>query len=244
MNQRGQITISALILLPVLVVVVGGILLIALALSIEAKATTACRLRMAKSQEDAGRALSEITKLNARAKVLETSRQAAMKAVKASLLAPHPAAKAMAIATLRAVELAQAPIRKQQQYWLTYGKRASRLAPYEAKRAVTTSLPNVLRPWLLTSHLQTRSPRFRLIASSPVHRTPTYYPEPDFKNSQNGVLQWKNSVRGPVGKISFDQFSNLLPEIEIGCAMTLEPRGEAWVAQPTEDKLLSNSLSL
>jgi hypothetical protein len=246
-NERGQISIAALILLPLLVLIVGGILMLGLALALEAKATTACRVRLAQSQADAGKALSELTRLNGKAKALENARQSALKALKASILVPNPPARAAAMAALKAVELAQAPVRTKQLYWLAKGRQASSMAPYHAKQGILNSLPTKLRTWLRPARIQTKAPRFHLIASSPTHLTPTYSPAPNFQQSQNGVIKWKNTVSIPTQRTSIngDFLSDeLLPDIEFGCSMTLEPRGGGeWAPQPTEDKLLSNSSS-
>ncbi len=237
-NERGQISFAAVILLPIVVMIVGGILVLGLALAVEAKATTACRLRMAKSQNTVGNALAELTKLNVKAKALETTRQSALKALKASILIPNPAARAAALSLLRTVELAQAPVRKKQLYWLAKGKQASSMVPSLAKQGVLESIPKGLRPWLISARIETRAPRFRMVASSPTHLTPTYFPAPDFQQSQNGVLKWKSTVKNPVNAAVDDLF----PEIEFGCSMTLEPAGSGlWAPQPTEDKLSSSS---
>lgn len=241
-NQRGQISVSAVILIPLLVLVVGAILILGLALSIEARATAACRLRMAKNQTDAAIALAELTKLNPKAHALETTRQAALKAVKTAAAFPNPAARAAALATLRTVELSQAPIRKLQTYWINRGKLASKLAPHEAKLAVVSSIPASIRPWVVLKRAQAKAPQFALVSSSPLHLTPTYLPAPGFQTSQNGVLKWKNTIRNP-NRAAF-KFTDILPELELGCSMSLEPATkERWAPQPTEDKLSSNSSS-
>lgn len=241
-NERGQISISAVILLPLVLLIVGGILILGLALALEAKATTACRLRMAQGQTTVGRALAELTKLNPKAKALEATRQAALKALKGSIVVPNPAARAAAIALLRSVELAQAPVRKQQLYWVAKGKQASSMVAHHAKEGVLESIPEGLRPWFRSTRIHTRAPRFRLVISSPTHKTPTYLPAPDFQNSQNGVLKWKNALGNPNTQNS--ALGDLIPEIEFGCSMTLEPVGAGqWAPQPTEDKLSSNSSS-
>jgi hypothetical protein len=246
-NERGQISLAALVLLPLLVLIVGGILVLGLALALEAKATTACRVRMAQSQAEAGKALSELTKLNGTAKTLEATRQSALKALKASIIVPNPAARAAALAALKTVELAQSPVRAKQLYWLAKGKQVSSMAPFHARQGIIESLPKNLRAWLRPARIQTQAPRFHLIASSTIHRTPTYSPAPNFQQSQNGVIKWKNTLKVPSERNSIsDELSldNFLPEIEFGCSMTLEPRtGGHWTPQPTEDKLLSNSSS-
>ncbi len=239
-NERGQISFTAVVLLPLVVLIVGGILILGLALAVEAKATTACRLRMAKSQTSVGNALAELTKLNVRAKALETTRQSALKALKASIVIPNPAARTAALALLKTVELAQAPVRKKQLYWLAKGKQASSMVPSLAKQGVLESIPEGLRPWLKSARIETRAPSFRMVASSPTHLTPTYFPAPNFQLSQNGVLKWKSTLRNPIDSAVDDFF----PEIEFGCSMTLEPVGSGlWAPQPTEDKLSSNSSS-
>lgn len=241
-NERGQISIAAAILLPLVVMIVGGILILGLALAVEAKATTACRIRMAQSQLSVGNALAELTKLNTKAKALETTRQAALKTLKASIVVPNPAARAAALALLRTTERAQAPLRKQQLYWVSKGKQVSSMVPSAAKLSVLESIPDGLRPWLRSARIQTQTPRFRLIVSSPMHMTPTYLPAPDFQYSQNGVLKWKNKLRNPINMNS--SISDLIPEIEFGCSMTLEPTAAGqWTPQPTEDKLSSSSSS-
>jgi hypothetical protein len=241
-NERGQASIAAVILLPLVLLVVGGVLLIGLAIAVEAKATTACRIRMANGQSKAGNALRELTKLNGKAKTLESTRQAALKALKASIAVPNPAARAAALAALRTVEIAQAPVRTQQLYWLAKGRYASSLVTYQAKQGILESLPANLRPWLAPARIRTQAPRFHLVASSPTHLTPTYLPAPNFQQSQNGVLKWKNTIKSLNRDSGFE--GKFLPEIEFGCSMTLEPREDGnWAPRPTEDKLLSSSSS-
>jgi hypothetical protein len=237
-NERGQISIAAVILLPLVVMLIGGMLILGLALAVEAKATTACRIRMARSQTSASTALAQLTKLNVKAKALETTRQSALKTLKATILVPNPAARAAALALLRSVELAQAPVRKKQLYWLSKGKQASSMVPSLAKQGVLESIPERLRPWMNFARIETRVPLFRMVASSPTHLTPTYFPATDFQHSQNGVLKWKSKLRNPMNSTG----DELFPEIEVGCSMTLEPTGSGmWAPQPTEDKLSSSS---
>lgn len=235
-------SIAAIIFLPLVLLITSGVLLLGLSLAVEAKATTACRVRMAQGQLNAANALVELTRLNSKARSLEKTRQLALKALKTSIVVPNPGAKAAALAALRTVEAVQAPLRTQQLYWLAKGRYASSMIPFQAKQGILESIPSTLRPWLQAAEIRTQVPRFQLVVSSPTHLTPTYLPAPDFQQSQNGVLKWKNTVQRPSGQNSLE--ADLLPEIEIGCSMTLEPRGGGrWAPQPTEDKLLSNSSS-
>lgn len=66
-HESGQATIVAVLILPLVLFTLGALLLIAYALSIEAKATIACRTQVARSQAEVARAAQRLMSLNARA---------------------------------------------------------------------------------------------------------------------------------------------------------------------------------
>ncbi len=259
--ESGQATIAAIMLLPLILFVVFGVLLIGYALSVEAKASFACRTRVAQSQAEAAKAAHKLMGFNKQAMGLEAKRKTAKRAVLIANTLPHPAPKIAAMAALKAVEAAQVPVMQQQRYWLAMGRRASYNTAYQARQAVEQELPESFRKLALRGQLQSFVPKFKMIARPIGARTPTYTPAPDFTARQNGGIRWKTAERqaqtqdAGIGKsrnASDDdsvgwlaRLQTLIPGLEIGCSMTLVPTKNGSLSlQPTEDKLSSNSSSL
>lgn len=249
-TESGQATIAAILLLPLVLFIVSGVLLIGYALSIEAKASFACRTRVAKSQAEAANAAHKLMSLNHQAMSLEGKRNTAKRALLIASTLPNPAPKIAALAALRAVETAQIPVIQQQRYWLAMGRQASFATAYHARRAVEQELPESVRELARRGKLQSLVPKFKMIARPVGARTPAYLPAPDFTAQQNGGIKWKSEKRqslnesadGSVGWLA--RLQAFFPGLEIGCSMTLTPAKDGSLSlQPTEDKLSSNSSS-
>lgn len=252
MNESGQTTIFALLMIPLLMILLTGILIICYALSIEARASLACRTRISKSQTEVAQAASELMKLNPKAIRLETQRQAAKRAVIAANAIPNPAVKAAAIAALLKVEKAQIPIRAQQEFWRTKGRNASALLPLNAQMAIEKSIPNPILRVARKGNFRPMIPKFRMVSKPPGAKTPAFFPAADFIDKQNGGIIWTLNAKAhpevlQTGQMKTDSSDlirsilSALPPIDIGCSMTLVPNvGGSWLPQPTEDKLLKN----
>ena len=249
-TESGQATIAAVLLLPLVLFIIGGILLVGYALSIEAKATFACRTQVAKSQGEAAKAARELMSLNKQALSLEAKRKTAQRALVIASTLPNPAAKVAALAALKAVEAAQIPVIQQQRYWLAMGRRASYATAYRARQAIEQELPDGFRDLAHQGRIKSYVPKFKMLARPLGARTPVYVPAPDFTTRQNGGIKWQSAKRNselnsPGDSVDWlARLATLFPAIEIGCSMTLAPAKDGSLSlQPTEDKLSSNSSS-
>lgn len=252
-HESGQASIVAILTLPLVLFTVGALLLIAYALSIEAKATLACRTEVAKSQAEVARAAQKLMSLNTEAISLENERQSAKRVLAAARALPNPAAKVAALAALAVIERAQIPIMRQQRYWLAKGRHASYSLPVQARTAVTKSLPNEVRNLASGGSLKSLIPKFEMRATPSGARTPAYFPANNFVETQNGGIKWisKTTLQRSTESSGADsnnamnwliELQTFFPSLQIGCSMTLVPTPDGgWSPQPTEDKLSSSS---
>jgi hypothetical protein len=255
--ESGQASIVAILVLPLVLFILGGLALLAYALSVEAKATLACRTQVAQSQMEVAKAASRLMQLNELARQLEGKRQAAIRALNLTISLPNPAAKVAAAAALKAIETAQIPVMRKQLYWLAKGRQASMALPVKARRAVELALPQGLYEVAEAKHIRSIVPKFQMQARPYGARTPIYTPASTFAVQQNGGIRWQSlPLESNVNQtVSANQDTDpglnwlakiltFLPGIEIGCSLTLNPTpGGGWSTQPTEDKLSSNSSS-
>lgn len=245
-SESGQATVAAMILLPLILVVAGGLAVILYAMKLEANVTAACRMALNKSQTEAAAALHELRALNTAAKNSEHAVKAANAAYVAAVAA-GPAALAAATATRRTAIAAQAAIAAKQKYWLAKGRLASNLAAWKANLAVQAELKKA-SSLIAIQFPQTQRAQFRVRSFPPTAKTPRYQPEPGFSRSQEARLKLQSTLRlaeqsqtsgwsDGAAQLALD----LLGTMSFGCAMTLtQTKGDRWLPAATEDKLLSN----
>lgn len=222
-NENGQATTAALILLPVALALFCAFLIFAKAFVLEANATAACRVSMAQSQNEAAGALNQLLALNPTAETLESNRRAAKVALAVAEISLNPAAIAAAATALETIEIAQIPVIARQKLLFAKGWLASTRVPGLAQSSLRQKIPT---QFLAAFPESFGVPRFHVITSPPGARTPTYQPAPGFNKSQESRVRW---------------LLKLETAVDVGCAMTLEKKGDGkWAPQMTEDKLLRN----
>lgn len=244
-NERGQATTAALVILPVMLSACCALLVLSYALMYEARATAACRSALMENQSKAAEAINKLLALNPRAELMEKSVKCLKVAVRTARASGIVPAIIFAEAALVSAEAIQQETRAEQLWWLGQGKLAASTAVFRASKAVADSLPAgffsnaMMNSFSLPKFKQAM---FKVIASPPHARTPTYRTAPDFEESQKAAAQWLLEVNA--NETAIDNYEPFHPKIRLGCAAQLtKQRGGEWTAQLTEDKLIGESRS-
>ncbi len=260
-NNKGQINLIAIVLLPIVLAVIGGLFILAIVLTTEAKAVAKCRLQMEQSQAEAAQHLNALLKLNPEAKRLKMQLRTAQRAFDAALLTGLPPAIAAAKGILLVVKIKRAALAAKQQKLIYKGRSASRDAPKLAEQSIRSALngsrsgtisPSIAGP--LGQPQSTRAGFFAVLPRPAGDIAPEYVPAPGFKYLQKTSLQWsikmgrddvfaKSLFDGNSDHADSDHIGPALPSFDIGCAITLVPSNQKeteWKPQIVEDKLLSN----
>lgn len=245
-NEGGQVTIAALVLIPLVLVVVGGVMLLVFGLKVEAEASAACRASLFESQSQAAEATQKLMGLNGRVRFLRNAHKAAVAGVVAAVAFPPPAL-AIARAGQRAIEVAQKVTRLEQQFWLRKGQLVSLTGPWKAVNAVREVTD---RYGVDFRYPTVKLGRFRMIAKPETGEDREYHPAENFESTQ--LMQVR--FRGPRTEFSPDIGQSLedvgqwIGSLELGCSMAIkrekneteESEEVKWVAILNEDKLLPN----
>lgn len=245
--EKGQATVAALVLMPLVLSLFLAVAGLAYVFSIEAKTTAACRTSLMESQAAAAEALENLLRLNPDAVQAETTRQIADASLKMALTSGFPFAIIAAEAALLAAEAHQAIVAGRQQFWLMKGHFASSIAATRALGAARDALPTESFESALAdfSFPQLQHAKFAVIPSSLSVRTPTYRTAPNFEKLQNARVRWLLKPPLPSRLSTFFESPTKTKEFklkfEAGCAASLRKQGNGrWVPQITEDKLLLN----
>lgn len=243
-NNKGQISLFALVLLPVVLAVIGGLFLLAVGLKTEARAVAKCRLQMEKSQAEAAQHLNDLIKLNPEAKRLKQQQKTAQKLADAAELTRIPHAIAAAKTYLLYVKIKRGMLAVKQQKLIFKGraatKDATRLAEQSIRSSFGPSISNVIAD--IKSGPQSKRSGFFAVRPKPVGDiAPEYFPVPGFRYLQKSSLEWKIKME-PDDLLASQKSDHALPAFDVGCSVTLVPTNKKeteWKPQIVEDKLLS-----
>ncbi len=240
MNERGFLTVSLLIFMPlfmsILAVIAGAFLL----MKGDSSTRHECRMRLLSVQTEVASDLKKLLAMNQQAAILRRRR---LLAERAALAAVEPASKTAAQAALLAVIVQQLAFGVQQQALIIHGKWLSTSGP-ESARAKIISTAQQTRPEPSANSLpvntHTMVGAFHLIATPPGSPTPDYKPAPGFSRTQKMKVRWSL----PVNRFLPAWFNQILDldgiRTSAECSATLEKENRKWHPKISKDKSLSS----
>lgn len=235
-SETGFATALALTLLPLFLIGIFGMIAVSRTLQSESKALGLCRAQLFKDQSEVAEILNRLIAFNPQALRLRIQRQTAEVNLRIATMSGNPAAISAAAARLAFV------ITQQTRLALTQNNLYSRANIITMH--ITTTAINELAQSGFPSARSFRSPKFFLIRSPAESLTPEFRAPFGFEKMQEAILQLDlNSIWN--SKYFFEpplksQSRGLKSSY---CSATLvRPANSAiWVAQLSEDRLLSNS---
>lgn len=251
MNARGSITVSLLVLLPLLLTALSVLSALYIILKADSVSRHVCRVTLLSAQTNVANDLANLMKLNPKARALRQAREIAEKA---RLFAVGPK-RVAAEAALRAVIVKQNLLAAEQKRLISKAKLTSRRAPLQARREIYRSLNQIKwtntdadlnsnsssRGFRLNTEVQTAL--FDVTPEPKDSLTPDYLPSPEFSKHQEMTIDWKFDAIAllPSWLQAFLKTSAL--EAKADCSATLErpvvsttkklklKGGEKWVAK-------------
>jgi hypothetical protein len=240
MNQRGFLTISLLIFMPLLIstiaVVAGAFFLF----KSDSSTRHECRVQLLNVQAEVAEDLKKLLAMNSRAKALRKRRMMAERAV---ILALEPTTKATAQAALLAVIVQQLTFGANQRALILHAKWLSRTGPESARVKIVrtvrqTSSERSTSNLPITTH--TQSGAFNVVASPIGSPTPDYNPSAEFSKSQRMKVRWNAAIT----KLLPAWFSQALDlehlQFSGNCSVTLEKEKRKWLPKINRDRFSSN----
>lgn len=255
LNQKGQISILAVLLLPLLISILTGLLLLLIGLKTESRVSAVCRLKIQESQTEVANALNQLLQLNPKAVALQKKKETSQRALELALKSEVPAAIAAASAYDLLVKAEQLTLAAKQQSLIAKARRISTGTTDEAIEAIRSALPSFLQARVGQPEIVAR-PQFLVLPVQVGTLTPEYKPAPGFRLMQEAKVKWMTpdefrpmELMGAKASIELSgdaeptesKLAIRIPSIDLGCSVSLNSvegsEEKKWEPQITADKL-------